>query len=85
MSEIREIHQYCKGDAPTVRIGYLRGVILQDNEFISNGHCFFIRPDDEIPEYSDSLISISDIFVDNGDIEEKKYCISEIKEVVVDE
>lgn len=32
-----------KGDAPTVRLAYLEGVILQDGTFNSNGVCLFIN------------------------------------------
>lgn len=37
------IRPYERGDAPEVRLAYLRGVILQDNSFNCNGHCVFIR------------------------------------------
>lgn len=37
------IRPYERGDAPEVRLAYLRGVILQDNSFNYNGHCVFIR------------------------------------------
>lgn len=38
-----EIRPYEKGDAPTVRLAYLEGVILQDGTFNSNGVCLFIN------------------------------------------
>lgn len=63
----RIIHQYCKGDAPEVRTAYLRGVILQDNEFISSGHCFFIRPDDQVPDDAKQTLAESDIWIDDGE------------------
>lgn len=66
MADQRSIHQYCKGDAPEVCVGYLKGVILQNNEFISNGHCFFIRPDEDVPEGAQQTLPLSDIYVDDG-------------------
>lgn len=60
-AEIKEIHSYCKGDAPEVRVAYLQGVILQDNKFITEGRCFFIKNDDEV---TDQSVSINDLFVE---------------------
>lgn len=71
METSRAVHPYCKGDAPEVRVGYLRGVVLQDNEFISNGHCFFIRPDAEVPEGAERTLPESDIFIDDGPLAEQ--------------
>lgn len=39
------IRNYEKGDAPMVRVGYLRGVILQDGTFNFNGHTMWITDD----------------------------------------
>lgn len=57
------IRPYERGDAPEVRVAYLRGVILQDGSFNCNGHCAFIRDDGGIGPDS---CGPEDLFVEVG-------------------
>lgn len=59
----KEIREYKRGDAPTVRIGYLRGVILQDGTFNRDGVCLFISETDG----GATQCASGDLFVDVDD------------------
>ena len=58
--ETKTIKQYEKGDAPTVAVGYMRGVILQDGSFNFNGHTMFIS--DTVADVNH--VDATDLFVE---------------------
>lgn len=55
-----EIRQWERGDAPEARLGYLRGVILQDRAFVFNGETVWI--DDEVADRDH--VPAADLFVE---------------------
>lgn len=59
--DTKTIKQYEKGDAPTVAIGYMRGIILQDGTFNFNGHCMFIE-DGDVADVNH--VDVTDLFVE---------------------
>lgn len=60
-----EIRPYKKGDAPAVRVGYMRGVLLQDGTFNFNGHTMWIT--DDVSDVSH--VEAADLFVEIDDAE----------------
>lgn len=58
-----EIRQYERGDAPEVRVGYMRGVILQDGSFNFNGRTVWIADEAAGGDH----VAVGDLFVEAED------------------
>lgn len=57
------IRQYERGDAPMARVGYMRGVILQDGSFNFNGRTVWIADEAAGGDH----VAVGDLFVEAED------------------
>lgn len=65
--KMTEIRQYERGDAPEVRVGWMRGVILQDGSFNFNGRTVWIVDEATGPDH----VAVKDLFVEA----DKCFCV----------